>query len=128
MWMVVPDLAEVSRLTSEEKDLEIVLPHQQLRIVERKQQRGPQIPRWQRVLLVAPAAKLKQRADNAHATLEESVILFKPETLLGWHRELVRRKWAFKQRKKMGERPRIDDEITAVVVQIALENTRWGYL
>ena len=52
------DLAAVSRLMDDEKDVEILLLRQQLRIVERKQQRGPWIPRWQKVSLVAMAVRI----------------------------------------------------------------------
>jgi len=45
IWSFVLDLASISRLTAEEKDIEILLLRQQLRIVERQQQRGPHIPR-----------------------------------------------------------------------------------
>lgn len=44
VWDFVLDLAAVSRMMGDEKDLEILLLRQQLRIVERKQERGPQIP------------------------------------------------------------------------------------
>lgn len=47
------DLVAVLRMTDDEKDLEIMFLRQQLRIVERKQVRGPQIPRWQKVPLAA---------------------------------------------------------------------------
>lgn len=45
VWDFVLDLAAVSCMTDDEKDLEILLLRQQLRIVERKQERGPQFPR-----------------------------------------------------------------------------------
>jgi hypothetical protein len=53
VWDFVLDLAAISRMTDDEKDLEILLLRQQLRIVERKQERGPQIPRWQKVPVVS---------------------------------------------------------------------------
>ena len=49
IWEFVLDVVAVSRLTKDEKDLEILLLRQQLRIVERKQERGPRIPRWQKI-------------------------------------------------------------------------------
>jgi hypothetical protein len=49
VWEFVLDLVAVMRMTNDEKDIEILLLRQQLRIVDRKQQRGPQIPRWQKV-------------------------------------------------------------------------------
>jgi hypothetical protein len=41
VWAFVLDPAAVSRLAEDEKDVEIMLLRQQLRIVERKQPRGP---------------------------------------------------------------------------------------
>jgi hypothetical protein len=49
VWEFVLDLVVVMRMTNDEKDLEIMLLRQQLRIVERKQKRGPQLPRWQKI-------------------------------------------------------------------------------
>ena len=58
-------MAAVSRLTEGEKDLEILLLRQQLRIFERKQERGPQIPRWQKAPLADVALRLKQKARHS---------------------------------------------------------------
>ncbi len=91
VWAFVLDLAALSRMADSEKDLEILLLRQQLRIVERRQQRGPQIPRWQKVPLAVLAVRLKGKATHARAALEASVRLFKPETPIGWH---VRPEWA----------------------------------
>jgi len=127
VWAFVLDLAAVSRLTEDEKDVEIVLLRQQLRIVERKQSRGPHIPRWQKVPLAALAMQLKGKATDARDKLEESMILFRPETVVGWHHAIVRWKWTFKQRRQIGGRPRTPADIEALVVQLARENFRWGY-
>jgi hypothetical protein len=45
------------------------------------------------VPLVAVAIRLKQKAHHSRQALEDSVRLFKPATVIGWHREIVRRKW-----------------------------------
>lgn len=45
LWQFVLGLVVMMRMTEDEKDLEILLLRQQLRIVERKQAREPQIPR-----------------------------------------------------------------------------------
>jgi putative transposase len=105
VWEFVLDLVAVMRMSDHEKDIEIMLLRQQLRIVDRKQQRGPQIPRWQKVPLAVLAVRLKDKATNARETLTESIRLFKPDTLIGWHRELVRRKWTFKPGRKPGRPP-----------------------
>jgi hypothetical protein len=52
----------------------------------------------------------------------------RPETLLPWHRELVRRKWAaFGGRRGQG-RPPVPPEVRALVVRLARENPTWGYM
>ena len=84
-WQFLLDLIAVLRMTDDEKDLEIMLLRQQLRMVERKQQRGPQIPRWQKVPLAALAVRMKDKASNAREALAESVRLFKPD-ILNTHR------------------------------------------
>ena len=49
-----------------------------------------------------------------------------PETLLAWHRRLVARRWTYPHRSP--GRPPVDEETTALVVRLAIENPRWGYL
>lgn len=44
------------------------------------------------------AGKLIRGTTNARALLSQSLHLFKPETVLRWHRDLVRRKWTFRHR------------------------------
>ena len=54
------------------------------------------------------------------------MLLVKPDTLLKWHHELVRRTWTF-QRPNVGGRPRIDGELEALIVRLARENPRIGF-
>jgi hypothetical protein len=126
VWEFVLDLVSVMRLSDDEKDLEIMLLRQQLRIVERKQARAPQIPRWQKVSLAVLAMRLKTNASHAREALAESVLLFRPDTVFGWHRELVRRKWTFKQGRKRG-RPSVDSELEGWILQGARDNPTLGY-
>jgi len=126
VWDFVLDLAAISRMTNDGKDLEILLLRQQLRIVERKQERGPQIPRWQKVPLVAIVLRLKQTTSDARQALEDSVRLFKPATVLGWHRAIVRRKWTFRQEHQPG-RPPIDAELEQWILRVARDNPGLGY-
>ena len=53
-------------------------------------------------------------------------MLVQPETVLKWHRELVRRKWAVHP-PSQGGRPRLDTELEALIVRLARENPRMGY-
>jgi putative transposase len=54
------------------------------------------------------------------------VLLVRPETILKWHRELVRRKWTYRRQPARG-RPPIDAELEAMLLRLARENPRWGY-
>lgn len=51
----------------------------------------------------------------------------RPETLLHWHRELVRRKWATFGRRRGPGRPPIAPELRDLILRLARENPTWGY-
>jgi transposase len=62
-----------------------------------------------------------------HKALEDVAHVVKPDTLMGWYRRLIARKFdGSKSRRYLG-RPRIDDEIEQLVMRMAKENTDWGY-
>jgi putative transposase len=50
--------------------------------------------------------------------------LITPNTILRWHRQLVRKRWTYPNRSG---RPPIDDIIAALVVRMATDNPTWGY-
>jgi putative transposase len=47
-----------------------------------------------------------------------------PQTLLRWHRELIRRKWTY--RRRAPGRPPLDPDTADLITRIARENPRWG--
>jgi len=55
-----------------------------------------------------------------------AVFLVTPATLLRWHRELIARRWTYPPAGR-GRRG-VDEGIVALVVRLARENPRWGYL
>jgi len=60
-------------------------------------------------------------------TLEEVANAVKPDTLLGWYRRLIARKFDGSRSRRYPGRPRIDVEIEQLVVRMAKENSDWGY-
>lgn len=50
-----------------------------------------------------------------------------PDTVLGWHRDIVRRRWAAKSRRKRPGRPAIHRNVRGLVLRLARENPEWGY-
>src|SRR5256714_8362793 len=75
----------------------------------------------ERKTLAAIGQKLGKQA------LQEVATIVKPDTILGWHRQLVAQKCdGSKHRKGLG-RPTIDPELEALVVRMAHENRSWGY-
>ncbi len=51
-------------------------------------------------------------------------LFVQPATLLRWHRDLVRRRWAYPHRRG---RPALAAELRALVLRLARENPTWGY-
>ncbi len=58
--------------------------------------------------------------------LGELAAIVKPETILGWHRKLVAKKFDGSANRKPG-RPRVAQQIEELVVRFAQENKTWGY-
>ena len=54
------------------------------------------------------------------------MFIVSPRTLLRWHRDLVRRKWTYRGRR-LG-RPPLHPETVELIIRLAKENPRWGYL
>ena len=74
----------------------------------------------QRRRLAAKGKRLGRRV------LREPGTIVTPDTILRWHRELIARKYDSSDKRLPG-RPRIMDEVRALVVRMATENERWGY-
>lgn len=126
VFALLVDLLTVGRQSALEKDLEVVLLRQQLRLLQRRQRPAPRLARWEKLALAVVADKLARLASAGLARLRRSVLVVQPETVMKWHRELVRRNWRFKRRQASG-RPRVAPEIEAVILRLAAENPRWGY-
>ncbi len=99
-------------------DAEVLALRHQLRVVERRVGK----PAWQpgdRLVLAALSRLLPRSGWSA--------LLPRPVTLLRWHRDLVRRKWAAFRQRPPRQRPARDPVRRALILQLARENPRWGY-
>ena len=109
-----------------EKDLEILVLRQQLNILHRKHDRIVKPDRVDRMILSVLADRLKLISGRSTSKLSDIIRIFQPETVLRWHRELVRMKWTY-ERKNKGGRPLIDQELESLILRLAKENPSWGY-
>jgi hypothetical protein len=81
------------------KDAEILLLRHQLAVLQRQQVRKPR-PTWADRALIATLAGVIPKARRAGLRL-----LVTPDTVLRWHRDLLRRRWAAKSRAGRSGRP-----------------------
>src|SRR5579859_3638419 len=119
------DMLAAAGVAAHEKDLEIALLRQQLRVLERKLDTKPRLSHPEKLMLVALSSRLERVTQRYRERLRQCLLLVKPDTLLKWHRDLVRRKWTF-QSPKVGGRPGIDAELEALIVRLVRENPRMG--
>jgi hypothetical protein len=119
LWLTVRLLTRLLLLPNGDdgtKDLEILVLRHQLRVLRRKSG-PPKFTASDRVLLAA--------ASRVFPRQRWASFLVTPQTLLRWHRTLVRRKWTYGKEHKPGRSP-IDSEVVALVLRMARENPRWG--
>jgi len=91
-----------------------VLRHQAQ--VLRRTVRRPELRDRDRVFLAAASRALSRDRWQS--------FMVTPQTLLRWHRQLVRRKWTYRRRGP--GRPPLDPETTDLIIRLGKENPRWG--
>src|SRR2546428_5306070 len=101
----------------DDKDVKIAVLRHQLAVLHRQVARSRYAPTDR--LVLATLARLLPRE-------RWSASLVTPATLLRWHRELVRRRWTYPC--GTGARRGLDPAHVEVVLRLARENPRWGYL
>ena len=100
--------------SEQRKEVEILLSRHELQVLRRQVTR-PQLRPADRVVLAA----LSQALPRARS------LLIQPDSLLRWHRELVRRRWNFPRRPP--GRPPMVSQARQLVLRLAAENPGWGY-
>jgi len=126
LFLILIQLIHIGRMSDQEKDLEIMILRYQLDMAERKLQTPLKPTRAEKLTLAVLVTKLRQGTKRSANQLRDLIRLFQPETVLRWHRQLVRRKWTYVH-KNTGGRPRLDRELETLIVRLAQENASWGY-
>jgi putative transposase len=98
------------------KELEILALRHQVAVLRRQVHRLD-LNDADRVLLAA-LSRLLSRASW-------EMFFVTPSTLLGWHRDLIARRWTYKRRRP--GRPSTRKDIREAVLRLARENPAWGY-
>jgi putative transposase len=102
--------------SADAKEVEILVLRHQLAVLRRQHPR-PRLQPQDRALLAALSRLLPRR--------RWSSFVVTPETLLRWHRRMVRRHWTYSTRRR--GRPPVPDHVQALIVRLATENQRRGY-
>jgi transposase InsO family protein len=124
-YLTVTNTFTVLRLlpvSDRDKDTEILVLRHQIAVLER--QLGGQKVRFtapDRAFLAALLHRLTPEA------LRRMRLLVRPDTVLRWHRDLVRRRHAARSRPKRPGRPPTVRSIRVLVLRLVRENPSWGY-
>src|ERR1019366_3955755 len=122
--LLITRLAAWLRLSRREeawKTAEILILRHQVGVLRRRQPRRLQLNWADRALLAALPGVIPQARRHGLR------LLVPPDTILRWHRDIVRRRWATRSMRGRTGRPAIRRNIRALVLRLARENTEWGY-
>jgi len=117
LYFLVRRLLGVGSRRQDQNDIELLVLRHGVKVLQRQVKR-PRLNRLERVLWAA--------ASRAMTRSSWSSFVVRPETLLRWHRELVRKKWTQRRTGHPG-RPPIEPEVRDLSVRLGRENPRWGY-
>ena len=100
---------------------EILLLRHQLAVLQRRQPCRPNLNWADRALLATLLGAIPKARRHGLR------LLVTPDTILRWHRNIVRRRWAARSMRGKTGRPATRRDIRALVLRLARENPGWGY-
>jgi putative transposase len=100
---------------------EILILRHQLAILQRHRARRPNLNWADRALLATLFGAIPK------ARRQGLRLLVTPDTIMRWHRDIVRRRWAAWSVRGRSGRPATRWNIKALVLRVARENPEWGY-
>ena len=107
-------------MSGTDKDIEILALRHQLAVVQRQIDK-PRLTPPDRAFLAALLHRLPR------PTLRQLHLIVSPDTVLRWHRDLIRLHHAKACRPKRPGRPRTNRSIRTLVLRLVRENPSWGY-
>ena len=110
----------LSRRAEAWKTAEILILRHQLAVLQRRQGCRPKLT-WADRALLATLVSVIPRARRHGLRL-----LVTPDTIVRWHRDIVRRRWAARSMRGKSGRPATRRNIKALVLRLARENPSWG--
>jgi transposase len=125
IFLVVTRAVSVLGLSRREawwKDAEILMLRHQLAVALRERPRAHSRLTWpDRAWLALLAGTLPAER------LAGLRLIVTPATIVRWHRDIVRRRWARLSRRGRSGRPPVRRTVRSVVLRLARENDSWGY-
>jgi len=112
---------QLSRREQAWQTAEILILRHQLAVLQRRQPRRPMLNWADRALLASLLGVIPKARRHGMR------LLVTPDTILRWHRDIVRRRWAARPMRSKTGRPATRRNISALVLRLARENPEWGY-
>ena len=104
------------------KDAEILMLRHQLAVAQRERPRAHSRLTWpDRAWLALLAGTVPTER------LAAMRLIVTPGTIVRWHRNIVRRRWARRSRRGCSGRPVTHRRVRSMVLRLARENGSWGY-
>ncbi len=113
----VLEVVRVHRMDAAATDAEILVLRHQLAVLRRQVAR-PRFTWSDRALVALPAGLVPRERRRS--------FLVSPQTILGWHRSLVKKRWTYEHRRP--GRPTLAKETVELICRLGRDNPRWGYL
>ena len=121
VFLLITRVAAWLRLSQREEawqTAEILILRHQLAVLQRRQPRRPRLDWADRALLATLLAVIPKARRHGLR------LLVTPDTILRWHRDIIRRRWAARSTRGRTATRR---NITALVLRLARDNPGWGY-
>jgi putative transposase len=107
-------------MSNADRNIEILTLRHQLAVLQRQIDK-PRLTPPDRAFLAALLHKIPK------STLRQFGLIVSPDTILRWHRDLLRRRHASASCPKQPGRPPTGRSIRVLVLRLARENPGWGY-